>query len=250
MFFAYQLKIWWPDARRVVEPDQSNVNQETKKCLSEDLKMKKFLTTTFCAILAGGAALAQDVNLTPDQYSAEIELNGESITIERNQDQDAVIDAGFAKTSRACPPFCIHPMSAGEGVETYGEMELISFLKDYVSTGEGLLLDSRIPSWFAKGTIPGAINLPFTALSAENKYRDEILGALGGKQEGETWDLSEAKELLLFCNGPWCDQSPRAIQDLLAVGYPASKLRYYRGGMQMWHLLGLNVVVAEEGAGS
>ena len=54
-------------------------------------------------------------------------------------------------------------------------------------------------------------------------------------------NFSAALDLALFCNGPWCYQSPRAIRNLLDVGYPADKLRYYRGGMQDWLILGLTV---------
>ena len=48
---------------------------------------------------------------------------------------------------------------------------------------------------------------------------------------------------MLFCNGIWSDQSLRGLQALRAAGYPAEKLRYYRGGMQDWQILGLTVVV-------
>jgi len=47
---------------------------------------------------------------------------------------------------------------------------------------------------------------------------------------------------MLWCNGPWCGQSPHAIRGLLDLGYPAEKLYYYRGGMQAWQSLGLTVV--------
>jgi len=67
-----------------------------------------------------------------------------------------------------------------------------------------------------------------------------VLGAR--KLEDGTWDFGGARELLLFCNGPWCGQSPRAIRNLIAAGYPPEKLHYYRGGMQNWQLLGLTVV--------
>ena len=70
--------------------------------------------------------------------------------------------------------------------------------------------------------------------------------SLFGKARSErslNWNFGKAKELLLWCNGPWCDQSPRAIRNLLALGYPAEKLRYYRGGMQDWMVLGLTVTV-------
>jgi rhodanese-related sulfurtransferase len=55
-------------------------------------------------------------------------------------------------------------------------------------------------------------------------------------------DFSGAKTLYLFCNGLWCGQSPQAIKALLTIGYPASKLKYYRGGMNVWHSLGLSTV--------
>ena len=185
---------------------------------------------------------AQDVRLTPDSLSKEITFNtGEALVIERIQDTSHQLMGEFTKTSRACPPFCIHAMSAGEGVETVGELEVISFLETTVARGQGLLLDSRMPDWFAKGTIPGAVNVPFATLQESNPYRDEILKALGAETDGTAWDFAAAKELLLFCNGPWCDQSPRAINALRSAGYPAEKIKYYRGGMQVWLLLGLSV---------
>lgn len=204
--------------------------------------MKTLLPTAAVIAALASSAASQEVRITPDVLKHTFTANGQDITIERNQDQDAVIAPDFAKTSRACPPFCIHPMSAGEGVETVGEIEVIHFLENEVAAGEGFLLDSRIPSWFAKGAIPGAINLPFTTLEPDNLYRDEILQAFGGELSDGKWDFSDAKELTLYCNGPWCDQSPRAIKNLLDVGYPAEKVRYYRGGMQMWFLLGLSTV--------
>ena len=86
------------------------------------------------------------------------------------------------------------------------------------------------------------MNIPFTLLSADdNPYLEDILAALGATKTDGDWDFSEAKSLALYCNGPWCDQSPRAIQGLLKAGYPAEKLFYYRGGMQNWQLLGLTV---------
>ncbi|MGI9414479.1 MAG: rhodanese-like domain-containing protein, partial [Hyphomicrobiales bacterium] len=190
-------------------------------------------------VLLAPQAMAGDVRITPDTERAEFTVGSSSYVIERNQDKNNTITGTFAKTSRACPPFCIHPMKAAEGVETVGEIEVIEFLKNKVSGGSGLLVDARIPKWHKKGTIPGAINIPFTLFSKKNPYLDDLLPALGAKRAGEgPWQFSEARELLLFCNGPWCDQSPRAIRGLLAIGYPADKLLYYRGGMQNWSLLG------------
>jgi rhodanese-related sulfurtransferase len=44
---------------------------------------------------------------------------------------------------------------------------------------------------------------------------------------------------IMFCNGPQCPQSPRAIRQLLDAGYPAQALAYYRGGMHDWVTLAM-----------
>ncbi|MGB5520728.1 MAG: hypothetical protein WBO73_20030, partial [Gammaproteobacteria bacterium] len=74
----------------------------------------------------------------------------------------------------------------------------------------------------------------------------EKVGMFDGEQKTDTWDFSEAKQILLWCNGPWCGQSPRAIRALISLGYPAEKLYYYRGGMQMWQSLGLTTVLPSD----
>ena len=203
--------------------------------------MTRFMVAALVAMNLAGMSVAQEVRITPDTLSVELTIRGETVVIERNQDLENTLTGGFAKTSRRCPPFCIHPMSAGEGVETVGELELIEFMREHVEPGTGLLIDSRLPDFYTQGTIPGAVNLPFSTMDESNPYRDEILTALGGRKVGDGWDFSEAMELLAFCNGPWCDQSPRMIRNMMSVGYPAEKLRYYRGGMQMWLLLGMSV---------
>lgn len=198
------------------------------------------------AVLCAGVlpSASQEVRLTEDMASVSVTVHGQTHVIARNQDQSAVISPDFAKTSRACPPFCIHPMEAAPGVTTMGELEVIDFLKTAVSDGSGVLMDSRLPEWFIKGTIPGAINVPFATLSPENPYRDDILIALGAVLRSDgSFDYSNALRIGLFCNGPWCDQSPRAIRYLIEAGYPADKLLYYRGGMQNWLMLGLTTVL-------
>ncbi|NNU80853.1 rhodanese-like domain-containing protein [Halovulum dunhuangense] len=207
------------------------------------------VSTIFASVAT--VAAAQDVNITQDMPYFEFDNGKRFMVIERNQDQNAVVDPSFAKTSRACPPFCIHPMSAAPGVETYGELELLDFIRDHVEPGTGYLVDARLSDWYAAGTIPGSVNLPFTLFQsgADNPFRDGILQLLGGVRTGSGtgWNFDDAKHLALFCNGPWCDQSPQAIENLIAAGYPAEKLKYYRGGMQSWLMLGLTVEIPNEG---
>jgi Rhodanese-related sulfurtransferase len=114
------------------------------------------------------AGHGQPVGITSTLSSVEITQDGRVFTIERNQDNDAVIVDDYAKTSRPCPPFCVQPMTIAPGVETIGELEMIQMLEQR-NFGEldALLIDSRTPDWAAKGMIPGAINVPWDDLVVE-----------------------------------------------------------------------------------
>ena len=89
---------------------------------------------------------ANEVNLTSDMPYIDVDTDTGKVRIQRNQDQENVITGGFAKTSRKCPPFCIHPMQAATGVKTVGEIELLDFLVSDVADGTGVLVDARTPS--------------------------------------------------------------------------------------------------------
>ena len=191
-------------------------------------------------------AQALEVMLTPLLAEFSVKHGETTVPIRRNQDTEAMLMFDFARTSRPCPPFCAQPMQVAEGIETVGETELFSFLQQELPNGTGLLIDARTPDWHERGTIPGSINIPFTHLNpaqgADEITLEEALHRLGVSGTPEKWDFSQAKNLVLWCNGPWCGQSPTAIRGLLSVGYPAEKLRYYRGGMQLWQIFGLPVV--------
>lgn len=204
-----------------------------------------FATALFTIVNFSPATFALEVNIAPNLPFLDITVAGKKVRIERNQDTNNRLTNGFSKTSRVCPPFCIAPMSAGPGVATVGELELIRFLKARVEDKSGLLVDARVPSFYTKGTIPGSVNIPFTLFSPENNpYFEKILAVLGSvKRSAGQWDFSKSMPLMMFCNGPWCDQSPRAIKHLLDVGYPADRIFYYRGGMQNWQALGFNILV-------
>ena len=93
---------------------------------------------------------AQDVFITQDLPFFEFDNGIEFHVIEREQNNDAIIPDAFAKTSRPCPPFCIQPMVAAPGVETLGELELLTFLEEHVQEGTGALIDARVGAfrWF------------------------------------------------------------------------------------------------------
>lgn len=200
--------------------------------------MRQFwLAAAVCSATATGMATADEVRLTADQPGASFTFNGTPIAISREQDPNAVLSGDFTRTSRACPPFCIHPISTASGVATLSELEIIAFLDTDVGTGTGLLIDARLPEWFVNGTILGVVNVPFATLDATNPHRNAILPALGAV--GDTLSFDAAHDLVLFCNGPGSDESVRAVQNLLAADYPPEKISYYRGGLQDWPIPGL-----------
>lgn len=189
--------------------------------------------------------LSRKVRITAAMGSVVINHQGVPVTVQRIQDTSNRLVDDFTKTSRPCPPFCIHPITAAPGVRTIGELELLDYMQTTVKNEEGVLLDARMSNWYNSETIPGAVNVPFVMLTRVSEKRDRLLSVFGVKTNDGVKDFSEAVYLTLFCNGPWCDQSPRAIKGLIDAGYPAEKLQYYRGGMQAWKSFGLTTVLPE-----
>lgn len=223
------------------------------------------LTITAGMLLSISTASAENkpVGITPDLSEITVKHNGKDVKIMRNQNNDNVVIPAFAKTSRPCPPFCIQPMSLGDDIETIGEVEVIDYA-DKMSKGDTniMLVDSRTPDWVAKGTIPGAVNVSWVDLTpskgattigiikvmanqfgvkvADGKDEVDVDEAIANGDTSQVFDFSGAKTLVMFCNGMWCGQSPASIAALRKFGYPADRIKYYRGGMQDWEILGLS----------
>jgi rhodanese-related sulfurtransferase len=116
----------------------------------------------------------------------------------------------------------IQPMSLDTGIITIGELELIS----YMSQKKYILIDTRRPEYVAQtGVIPGAVAIHWEHIAAEVKKLDIV----------------EDSILVLYCNGPQCAATPRAIEKLLDDGWVPEKLMYYRGGLMDWMGMGLPV---------
>ena len=189
----------------------------------------------------------------PNSLEIGISVGSGDVMFMRNQNNSNTVNPAFAKTSRPCPPFCVQPMQLRPGVDTIGEQEIIHYAV-MMSKGEKMpdgseimVIDSRTPDWVAKGMIPGAVNVPWTLLS-EAKGADPISIAeimtekFGAKEQNGLFYFDDAKTLVMYCNGSWCGQSPNNIKSLLKYGYPANKIKWYRGGMQNWEILGFTVV--------
>lgn len=206
-----------------------------------------FALAVYLALAAPAAAL--EVMITPQIGSFDVRHGDRIVTVMRNQDTGSILTGDFSLTSRPCPPFCAQPMTAAPGVKTIGEVELVEFMRGALAEGSGLLIDARTPDWHGLGTIPGSVNIPFIQLNpaqgADPLTMEDALIPLGVTAEADGWNFAGTKTVVLWCNGPWCGQSPAAIRGLLSIGYPAEKIAYYRGGLQMWRIFGLPVVMPD-----
>lgn len=218
----------------------------------------KFAKALILSALVGGITLANPLfasnNIATGLQSVDVMHQGKRVTINRSDDKDAKIPGAFAKVSRHCPPFCVQPAKLAQGVDTVGELEVLGYLKRIANGDRTLMVvDSRTPEWIMRGTIPGSVNVPWNKINidvqgsfevaAEADTMEEILQSQFGAQlTGGKWDFRNTKTLVLFCNGIWCPQSSANIKTLLGLGYPAYKLKWYRGGMQDWVSVGLTTV--------
>ena len=209
----------------------------------------RFLVPSVLAFgLASTQAPAQslEVGITPSLDRVEVLHEGEPLVIQREQDTFNTVAPDFSMTSRPCPPYCIQPMHAGPGIETLGELEFLGYLQQASEDPDVVVIDSRGADEYARGTIPGALNLPWERLhfatGADPEEVQRHLADFGVVFDGDFHDFSRAKMLVLFCNGPWCGQSPTNLRTLTGLGYPPERLKWYRGGMQLWHLLGFTTV--------
>lgn len=210
--------------------------------------MKNLLIIAGC-LFALQITVAEELAVAIDRGLSKVEIkhDGRPVTIMRSQDLDNTVDPRYAKTSRKCPPFCIQPIVIAGGVQTLGEIELIDYISRAVTDDSILIIDSRTPGWVSKGTIPGSINIPWTELNPAAGTDPLLIAEILEERFGAVsleglWDFTHAKTLVLFCNGMWCGQSPTNIKTLLKFGYPAAKIKWYRGGLQDWEILGLTVV--------
>ncbi len=140
----------------------------------------------------------------------------------------------------------VQPISLGKGVQTVGELEVLKFFKLLDTSPEKYaIVDSRKPSWYKEITIPHSINIPYTDIAYDTHFPEDFkknLAQLNVSVHNDILDFSKAKHLILFCNGSWCAQSGRAIEELIKLGYPTEKLLWYRGGLQDWIGLGFTTI--------
>lgn len=213
-----------------------------------------------------GSAVVATALLSADLQTTGVEVtleNGKNVTVKReakpkeceNVAFDAkVVYGGIHQAAESVNENCkrsfvtyfgkISPMKAAENIDTYGELEVLEFLEKAKTDKNLLFVDSRTEDWFYNETIPGSVNVPYL-YTKKSQYPDEFEEALetfGVVVKDGKYDFTNAKTLLMFCNATWCGQSPEAMKELIAIGYPQEKMKWYRGGIQSWLSLGLTTI--------
>ena len=155
-----------------------------------------------------------------------------------SRDVEEHCKATYIKTAGKVSPIKMH-----KNIDTFGELEVLKYLKEKQNNKNMLFVDCRKPHWYRNGTIPSAINIPYTYFTNPKytKYKQDALRYFGVKKTEDGYDFSQAKTILFFCNGIWCGQSPEMIHALISLGYPDSKMKWYRGGLQNWTSVGFTI---------
>jgi ArsR family transcriptional regulator len=103
-----------------------------------------------------------------------------------------------------------------DALEPISRKELVARLRDGMVT----VLDVRPEAEFALGHLPGALNIPVSALGRSLAY------------------LPRNREIIAYCRGPYCVMSFEAVAALRARGYQARRLE---DGFPEWKAAGLAI---------
>ena len=174
---------------------------------------------------------SESINIAEKIVSVDTQHLEHNVTIERTSTPSAPY----------CPPFCIQPIKI-DNVKTVGELEVLDFIEKVKIKKDGLLIDVRKNSKYNDETIPSAINLPYEMLTKNSPYQKEVLKILGGKKIKKGCFFKRPQKLLIFGESSFSPEASKAVKQLLKLGYPSSKIFYYRGGIASWKAVGLTLI--------
>ncbi len=102
-------------------------------------------------------------------------------------------------------------------------------LKKLLIDNRAVLLDARMPEDYAKGHLPGAVNVPF-----------DMLGRFMDKIE----NLSRQDWIITYCDGPPCDLGELLARELKNMDF--KRIAFYPDGLENWIAAGEPVVKGGE----
>ena len=115
----------------------------------------------------------------------------------------------------SAPPFKIAP-AATVGLEKF---------RSAVDSNNALILDARPSVFFAKGHVPGAINLARDDFAHDYRHLTGVL------------DAARDKPIIVYCSGGECHDSRLVANALLSLGF--SNVTICTGGWDAWSAAGL-----------
>jgi rhodanese-related sulfurtransferase len=201
--------------------------------------MRLLITLLLSTILAS-AGQYDKVKITPDMSYIYVYHKGKAVKVHRIQDTRHKITGEYAKLYR--PGKFLQPITMHEDIQTIGEVELLAFMQQKINKKKGVLVDLRPKEDYQKGSIPSAVNIPSRV--KDNKVKVEKILKIFGvtrKKNGKL-NTENALDLAFYCHGLWCDKSSDFIKKFIEIGYPPENIYYYRGGFQMWKILGFTTV--------
>ena len=179
-----------------------------------------------CAMLSLACALcaqAQDdkpLRITRDSHEFVVQTPQGPLVITRS------------KTACGAPKGFVQPLVPQPGITAVDEVDVLNALNDL----QTMVIDMRDEDEPLDTAIPNSYHIPYNEL----EDRLDVLGCR--RLPSKTWNCSQAVKIVAFCYGPMCLQSPAGIANIVRLGYPVSKISYYRGGMLDWEGLGLTTV--------
>jgi rhodanese-related sulfurtransferase len=201
--------------------------------------MKKIILTLALSISAFSGQFDK-VKITPDMSYIYVYHKGKAVKVHRIQNTKHKLTGEYAKQYR--PNTSIQPIKMHKNIQTIGEVELLHFMKDKSNNKKGIIIDVRTKDDYKKESIPSAVNIPADTKDDTAKM-EKILKVLGVKRtEDGSLDARKAMEIAVYCHGLWCEKAPEFIKKVIEMGYPEEKILYYRGGFQMWKILGFTTV--------
>ena len=200
----------------------------------------KIIAFILMLAVAASAGKYDKVKITPDMPYIYVYHKGKAVKVHRIQNTKHKLTGEYAKIYR--PGKDIQPIKTHKDIQTIGEVEVLQFMSEKGNKKKGLLVDLRPKKVYKKESIPSAVNIPYATKDNKVKIK-KILKILGAKRKSDgSLDTSRALDIAFYCDGLWSEKSPEFIKTFLDLGYPAEKILYYRGGMQMWKILGFTTV--------
>ncbi|MDO8549546.1 MAG: rhodanese-like domain-containing protein [Ignavibacteria bacterium] len=112
-------------------------------------------------------------------------------------------------------------------------------LKSILAKGKALLLDIRPHLEYSISHIPGSFNVAPKPGMSMFQYTSDVA------EITRLVNSDKKKEIILYCNGPFCGKSKRVAEDLISDGF--TNVKRYQLGAPVWRALGEVMEIEPDG---